>query len=720
MHKMEAGAIVTLAAGLVAVLSAAAEPTPRDYTCFQTGNNYAPELDIASDMAIVYGGGEDFAARAEAWRANGYLVALMTGIAWGGYGDYFGEGPTFKREEIQTRKDGRLFMHGDSTTIGYNVPTAAYVEYLKRKVTPAIEAGARAVFMEEPEYWAQSGWSPAFKLAWQDFYGEPWQEPDSSPDAQYRASRLKYELYFSALQGVFQHAKAVAARNDQQVECHVPTHSLISYAHWGIISPESHLMDLTECDGYIAQVWTGTARTPNNYKGVRKERSFETAYLEYGQMLGMVRPTGRKVWFLADPIEDNPNYSWNNYKFNYECTIVASLLWPEVHHYEVMPWPGRIFKGQYPKVDLDTKSGEKEGIPADYATELLVVINALNDMRQPCTADESVTRGVGVVVSDTMMFQRAAPVPSDRDLGSFFALAMPLVKHGIPAEIVQLENVPAPVALEHLDVLLLTYEGQKPLKAEYHAALDAWVRAGGCLLVVDDGSDPYNKVREWWNDNGATQNGPLDDLFARLGIGVTARNEPEAVGSGYVRVFTERPRKLQMYEYGAAKIVELVRELLDRKGIQLLTRNHFCLRRGPYLIASVMDESVTGEPLRLQGDYVDLFDARLPSVKEKVLAPNERTLLYDVAWARSQGITAKVLAAAARVKNEQVDESHLQFTLRGPKETVCRARLLLPAEPKSVTSRPDLPIGSNWDADSQTLWIELANVAADVAIDVVW
>src|SRR5690606_32589532 len=103
-----------------------------------------------------------------------------------------------------------------------------------------------------PEFWANTGWSEGFKAAWQDFYNEPWQEPDSSPDAQYRASRLKYELYFNALKEVFAHIKQRAEEKGIAIECIVPTHSLINYAHWGIVSPESHLADLPAFDGYVA------------------------------------------------------------------------------------------------------------------------------------------------------------------------------------------------------------------------------------------------------------------------------------------------------------------------------------------------------------------------------------------------------------------------------------------------------------------------------------
>ena len=61
---------------------------------------------------------------------------------------------------------------------------------------------------------------------------------------------------------------------------YVPTHSLINYSQWKIVSPESALIDLPTVDGYIAQIWTGTSREPNVFRGVRKERTFETAFDE--------------------------------------------------------------------------------------------------------------------------------------------------------------------------------------------------------------------------------------------------------------------------------------------------------------------------------------------------------------------------------------------------------------------------------------------------------
>jgi len=98
-------------------------------------------------------------------------------------------------------------------------------------------------------------------------------------------------------------------------------------------------------------------------------------------------------------------------------------------------------------------------------------------MKQPEVRWESAgTRNVGVLVSDTLMFQRAEPNPSDANLGSFYGLAMPLLKRGVPVEPVQIESAATPGFLDRYKVLLLTYEGQKPPTREFHEALAKWVR----------------------------------------------------------------------------------------------------------------------------------------------------------------------------------------------------------------------------------------------------
>jgi len=716
---MRGNAWISVLALMVAVGGALVrgEDTVRDDTCFQVYAPYSPEIDIGSDVAIVYGVNSTFASRVAQWREKGYAVSMMTGIAWGDYADYYGSGEAFKKDEVQTRKDGSLFMHGKD--VGYNVPTPDYIDYIKRVVAPAVEQGVKAIYLEEPEFWAESGWSKAFQKEWQKFYGEPWQAPDSSVDAQYRASKLKYEMYFNALREVFSHIKKLAGEKGIQVECHVPTHSLLNYAHWRIVSPESRLMDLPEMDGYIAQVWTGTSRTPNVYAGVRKERTFETAFLEYGQMLAMVRPTGRKVWFLADPIEDNPNHSWADYKMNYECTVIAQLMCPEACRFEVMPWPDRIFKGTYPKTDLNHAASEREGIPSDYATQILTVINALNEMNQGEVRFDSGSRGVGVIVSDTLMFQRCGPDATDGDFGEFYGLALPLLKAGVPVQPVQLENILQPRCLEPYDVLILTYENQKPLKAAYHEVLANWVRSGGALIYVGDGSDPYHRVREWWNGEGKTEAKAFDDLFSRLGVTKTAYSKPQRVDRGHIRVLGEHPLALTRDTKGAARLRFAVAEMLRTHGRELETKNYLSIRRGPFVAASVLDESISDRPLELRGEYVDLFDPALPVIREKILGPNQRTLLFDLNWAREKKCAAKVIAAGARIREERLEGSRFDFIARGPAATICQARILLPGKPIRVQAG-EVSLKSRWDPDSSTLWMAFPNQARDLHITIEW
>ena len=251
------------------------------------------------------------------------------------------------------------------------------------------------------------------------------------------------------------------------------------------MSPESSLLDVG-ADGYIAQVWTGTSRTPNVYNGVTKQRTFETAFLEYGALQNIARSSGKRIWYLNDPIEDNPNHSWVDYRTNWESTLTASLLQPGVARYEVLPWPERIFgpKSMHP-VSEQTEADpnpEKSLIPKQYETELQTVFHALNEMEQPASAvrwESAGTQGIGVLVSDTLMFQRVAPEPSDENLGQFYGLALPLLMRGMPVEPVQIESAYSKSAAGFLNpykLLLLTYDGQKPPSPKFHSALAAWVR----------------------------------------------------------------------------------------------------------------------------------------------------------------------------------------------------------------------------------------------------
>lgn len=331
-----------------------------DNTCFQESGPFHPQIDIKADAAVVYGLSETFEDRLAAWTAAGYTPHVMTGVAWGQYQDYIRgdwDGELHHDDAQMAAGDFRL-EHGvkQDEDIYYMVPTRAYTAYLIHQLRRVVDAGAKAIHLEEPEFWVRAGYSPSFKREWAETYGEPWQDPVSSPDARYKTASLKQQLYTRSLDDITRELKAYAAtKGNPDFKCYVPTHSLINYAHWRIVSPEGGLCAIPGVDGIIAQVWTGTARTPNVYEGRHKERTFEAAYCEYAATAALARGTDFRVWALADPIEDNPNYAWPDYRINWECTVAASLLFPEITRFEVTPWPSRVFQRTYPAENLGGK-----------------------------------------------------------------------------------------------------------------------------------------------------------------------------------------------------------------------------------------------------------------------------------------------------------------------------------------------------------------------------
>ena len=377
----------------------------------------------------------------------------------------------------------------------------------------------------------------------------------------------------------------------------MPTHSLINYAHWRIVSPESSLLDVG-CDGYIAQVWTGTARTPNVYEGRLKERTFETAFLEYGAMQNLVRASGRRVWYLNDPIEDNPDHTWADYRTNWESTLTASLLQPEVWRYEIMPWPERIFHGKLPGTTPSRRPPRADAGAAsrtDYETELQAVITALGDMKQPperCGGSRAARAGVGVLVSDTMMFQRGDPHPSD------------------PAPRLLLR--PGPAAAE---ARAAGRAGADRERAAPPGFLDRYKRAAADLrgaeaadAGVPPGAGGLGEGRRRAGRGGRRQ-GPVQrrarlvehraaapcDAAAppvrrRLGLAPDARGLSH-VGKGVVALRAALARRPHLRPGRRGRVRDLARRAAEAVGLKWQESRALVLRRGPYVIAAGLDES---------------------------------------------------------------------------------------------------------------------------------
>ncbi|MDR1938314.1 MAG: hypothetical protein LBQ73_07440 [Tannerellaceae bacterium] len=749
---MEKVHLSLLAAGLMAVACFSCLPSrtqeavvDREKTVMQVSSPWEPGIDIRCDVAIVYGATDSpdmtFEQRVQSWRDRGYVTHYMSGIAWGGsYRDFF----TGKWDGKPHLDVGQVRMTGDTVWHGefpYIVPTREFLKYLKEEhITKVIDAGIDAIYLEEPEFFAYSGYSEAFKREYEEYYGFPWRPQHESPENTYLSNKLKYHLYYRAIEDVCTFAKEYGKSKGINVRCYIPTHSLVNYAVWQVVSPEASLASLPCIDGYQAQIWTGTAREPVYYKGVEKPRVFENALLEYGSMESMTRPTGRKLYFNIDPIEDIP-HDWNFFKRGYEATFVAQMMYPSVDNYEVLPWPGRIYYGTY-RTRADSE--EREKIPRWYSSQIQVMMNSLNFMPK---SDNKVSgsHGIGVVMANSLMFQRR-PLPTagqntshhsgelmnmsanseDPQLSGFYGQALPLLMRGVPVSIVHLENVGYPAAWEDIRLLILSYTNMKPMDPESHRHIAEWVRKGGVLVYCSRDSDDFQTVREWWNTDGNRYQAPSDHLFEQMGIAAAATEGTYAYGKGTVCVIRKDPKEFVMEPDNDQAFVDAVSRLYEQnaKGGPLVFKNSFYLERGPFNLIAVMEEGVNGEPYVATGSFIDLFDSQLPVLTRKEVLPGEQAYLYDLSRIPNRK-KPQVLATAARVYDEQSGKNTYSFLVKSPVNTTNVMRVLLPAQPETVRisdakGQPPADNTQTWDAASKTCFLSFENDPDGIHVEFTW
>ncbi|MDD3038287.1 hypothetical protein [Bacteroides sp.] len=690
-------------------------------TTFQTSDPWKPETDVRADAAIVYGTsdrpGVTFEQRVQSWTNKGYQAQFMTGVAWGNYQDYFlgkWDGINDHLKEGQRERNGKEIAHGHM--VPYIVPTESFIRYMQEtQIKRVIDAGITSIFLEEPEFWMRGGYSEAFKSEWQKYYKFPWRDQEESPENTYLSNKLKYHLYYNALDKIFTYAKEYGKSKGLDIKCYVPTHSLINYTSWQIVSPEASLASLDCVDGYIAQVWTGTARESNYFNGVRKERVFENAFLEYGCMKSMTAPLNRKMYFLTDPIEDFPR-DWQDFKRNYQATFSAQLMYPMIDTYEVMPWPDRIYLGLYQVAGTD----KKERIPRSYSTQMQIMINTLNDIR---TSDKKIsgTHGIGVLMANSLMFQRFPTHNGydDPQFSSFYGQTLPLLKRGVPVELVHIENTPFKETFKGLQVLIMSYSNMKPMNPEYHTYLANWVKNGGVLVYCGEDIDPYQSVLEWWNTDNNHYKTPSEHLFEMMNLSLNPVDGTYHYGKGTVIVMREDPKHFVLKAGNDQKYFETIASAFQKKtGKKIETKNSFLVERGVYTIAAVMDESVSKEPLTLSGLYIDLFDKDLPILTEKQFQPGEQGYLYDLNKV-SRKVKAKVLCGASRIYDEKVGKQNYSFVAKSPLHTTNVSRVLLPRKPQKVqvngkTEQPE------WDETSKTLLLTFENDPAGVNVSIEW
>lgn len=722
-------------------------------TGFQEIEPWSSDIDLQTDFVMVYGLNESLEERMKQYKEKGYQVHLMLGCAWGSYKDYLNgvwDGVEHW-DECQTDRDGKPVMHGVDTP--YMVPTLSFIRYLTENICALVDKGITDIYMEEPEFWEAGGYSEAFKREYQAYFGTEWEPPHTNVNVKYRSAKLKAYLYGRLVQQLCQNVKEHGRKNNKEVHFYVATHSLVNYAQWKIMSPESRLLDVEEVDGFIAQVWTGTSGTGNIYEGHYKSRTFETAYLEYGIMQELVKGTNKEIWFLQDPVEDNPEHGWEEYADKYKKTLTAALFWPNVDHYEVCPWPNRVFRGRYPRkvglaegmIPTEDMEGAKN-IPDTYATFLASMIQTLGDMPKGACELEDNQIPVGVLLADSCMYQRTYPDVVEKNgeklcmkgmeewinqlifaeeekrqllmsmdkmkyaykescaFPDWFGLTLPLLKYGLPVQPVYFDHIVR--YDDYIDAyryLILSYEFMKPENEEFHHRLAKWVKEGGTLFYIGKDFDPYHYMKDWWSE--LSYDTPAEHLFAELGIGKKPENGRYSIGAGTVLVWREVPALLSIHETIADTYRNWIREELERSGYHWNMCNYLSLRRAPYFMIAAMEECSIKDTYTAEGLFADLYEDGYPIVEQVKVEAGQEKLLFDLEKIKDEKL--RVIATAARIERLQCVKDQLYIEAKAIDHILVNMRIRLPKEPVKLCAYMEdgeaVPLRSEWDEKSRTI-----------------
>ncbi len=229
-------------------------------------------------------------------------------------------------------------------------------------------------------------------------------------------------------------------------------------------------------------------------------------------------------------------------------------------------------------------------------------------------------------------------------------------------------------------------------------------------MVVDDDTDPYNRVREWWNSDGRSYATPREHLFEQLGFAgknTLPKGEFAKLGKGGVLWLREDPAKLAANADGDAQLVQAVKQAAARTRLKWRETNHLLLRRGPYLIAAGLDESVPGEAKELRGRFVNLFDPQLRFSESVKLIPGSRAFLLDLETVR--GNEPRVLASACKALPKKQTATQLVLTVEGVGNTAAVVVVHAPKPPRAITLAGQPVNDFEYSAAEKLLWLRFPN-----------
>ena len=721
------------------LVSATPCPAQEPHTAFQSGRAWSPELNLPLDLAMVYSTNPD---TIRSWADHGFETWVMLGASW-----------LSKEADVVVNNPGMSQAISDGTAFemipgrAWMVPAQPWIDYINGRVDEALAGGASGILPEEPEFFATTGYSDAFKAAWDEYYGEPWQPPHESVENNWRANRLKailFEIFFAQ---VCSHVKD----KNFDVKCIVPVHSNLNYTDWRIVAPHHAFSTTPYMDGFIAQVWTGTAKHPHLVGGRPEPRTFDYAFLEYASYEALLRDADKQLWLLTDPVEDAKGADWSDLRSWYEDTLIAALLQPDASHFECLPWPGRVL------LPSDLYGGGP--IPQDYATELLTLWTAQRKITGPAEYVEPVYRDIAFLTADSAMWQRGLGM--DRFSGHV-APMLTAMRQGMSPRVLHAERFSEPdFPPADIKVIVASFDAWKPVSQEIVAGMAQWVKSGGVLFFLGGADDYDDMPGAWWRKQGFET--PADAFLSELGLSPKKRKSfmPKTVeGFNSAAMASAQTKTLQpgpdafsplsklgdvsaslpitayavdgvdvfmtmggkpviwkttvgkgtlLYagisgEFVAAKQQgeQMFMTLLNYLIIEcvhgaLLRPETHAIRRGPLLMGrGTYNESY------IDGPFIDLLNPDLPVQQQAYFSPGKNVFMLDVkrAVAECARPDACILHASANVDELGMAPGNISFHISGPQGRFGYVWIKIQKDTRPEADSKFEPL---WDAEHQIL-----------------
>jgi Carbohydrate binding domain (family 11) len=626
----------------------------------------------------------------------------------------------------------------------------------RQLIKDAVDIDVDYVMLQEPFFRRSGTDSQEFKDLWTELFNSPWQDPASSIDNRYKLEKMRTVYWQRRINEFGGFLKECNEENDVVAKFFIAVHSPINYLHWKLTYPHAQTLLDSVIDAVVGQVWSDTSRQNIMYQGRSQERTFDYAFMEYSYFYNLFRGTDKELWFLHDPASDIISWerrSWSDYQRWYEGTLFASLFFPEVSKFEVIPWPERIFMWK----DLN-------GIIAlmGYRMEILSAIRALEDMHnQTSIAWDCGTTEIAVPIADSMGWQHN---PHQNTLDSFFGITLPLFNAGIPVQTIPLERSIDNGYLEKYKMLLLSYDMYKPLTPEYNQAIADWVMQGGNLMFFG-GSDEYNNLDEWWRAKGFDS--PQQHLLNLLGIESTIETVPnlsgahitrtanhgtlpstldipsegcitsynsnggetlytmgnsciafeKKAGKGSVSFIGVSPNSFAYSETLSSALNNIVKYVWNRHSDSTWNApGYLRLDRGKYTIAWATEKN-----LSLKGKFIDLLDSHLPLLVDPVIHPGKGGLFLQISKVGSDSL----LHSNSQISELDESREQLSFTAAGPTGTLGITLINASIErPSSVTVHnavgQEVAYRFEWDDENKLLRVYYNHIPSGCTVEIRW